>query len=102
MPTSATANKWQGEVEIGFIIPCIDESEYHLRRFVFQDMEGNNLFDILPYAADGTPMDGGEGVCRAAGQAFVLDELGWTEYDEIQRRMTGTTIRVDLSGIDLG
>ena len=95
------ADKWQGTVEIGFIVPYTDSSDMQLRRFDFQDMDGDTLFDILPYAADGTPMDGAEGVCREAGQWFVLG-LGWAEYDEICGRMRGSSIRIDLSGIDLG
>ena len=94
-------SKWQGTVEIGFIVPFTDSSEHHLHRFDFQDVDGDTLFDILPYAANGTPYDSGEGVCREVGQWFVLNVLGWDEYDEICRRMRGSSIRVDLSGIDL-
>ena len=95
-------DKWQGKVEIGYTVSFIDQSEYHLRQVEFQDMDGDPIFDILPYAYDGTPYDGGEGVCREAGQWFVLNVLGWAEYDEICGRMKGSTIRIDLSGIDLG
>jgi len=94
-------DKWQGKVEIGFIVPYTDTTDYHLRWLEFQDINGNPLFDILPYAGNGTPYDGAEGMCRAAGQYFVLN-LGWDEYDQVCRRMRGSTIRVDLSGIDLG
>jgi len=88
-------SKWQGTVEIGFVIPYIDESEHHLRRLEVQDMDGDYLFDILP------SQDGCEGVCREAGQTFVLS-LGWNEYDQMCGRMKGSSIRIDLSGIDLG
>ena len=101
MPTSAMS-KWQGTVEIGFIEPYTDTTDHKLQWFDFKDMDGFCLFDILPYAANGTPMDGGEGVCREVGQWFVLNELGWDEYDEVCRRMRGSSIRIDMSGIDLG
>ncbi len=94
-------DKWQGTVEIGFIVRRTWEA-WGIRVLEFQDTDGDTLFEIIPYAADGTPYDGGEGVCREAGQWFVLNKLGWAEYDEICGRMRGSSIRVDLSGIDLG
>ena len=94
-------DKWQGTVEIGSITPYVSE-EWGLKGFDFRDMDGDLMFDIIPYAANGTPMDGGEGVCREAGQWFVLNVLGWAEYDQICGCMKGTSIHVDLSGIDLG
>ena len=95
------ADKWQGTVEIGFITSYANEAR-GLKGLDFRDMDGDLMFDTIPYAADGTPMDGGEGVCRQAGIWFVLNKLGWAEYDQVCRRMRGSTIRVDLLGIDLG
>ncbi|KKM74560.1 hypothetical protein LCGC14_1399190 [marine sediment metagenome] len=95
------ADKWQGKVEIGSITPYTSK-EWGLKGLDFRDMDGDTMFDIIPYAADGTPYDSGEGVCREAGQWFVLNKLGWAEYNEICGRMKGSSIRIDLSGIDLG
>lgn len=92
-------NKWQGTVEIRGIAPNPYPSPYN--KFDFFDEDGEYLFDIQPFAGDGTPMDGTHALCGAVGQWFVLG-LGWDEYDQVCKRMTGSSIRIDLSGFDLG
>jgi len=92
-------DKWQGKIEIGGIAPDSYITQYD--RFSFYDIDGDYLFDIQPFAGDGTPMDSVHALCGAVGQCFVLNELGWDEYDQVCRRMRGSTIHVDLSGIDL-
>ncbi len=94
-------DKWQGTVEIRGIAPDPYGQGPRFKRFSFYDADGEYLFDIQPFAGDGTPMDGAHALCGAVGQWFVLG-LGWAEYDEICGRMKGSTIRIDLSGIDLG
>ncbi len=93
-------SKWRGTVEIRGIAPDPYANPQY-KKFAFYDADGDSLFDIQPFAGDGTPLDSGPAVCGAVGQLFVLG-LGWAEYDEICGRMRGSSIRIDLSGIDLG
>ncbi len=93
-------SKWQGTVEIRGIAPDPYITQYNM--FSFYDGDGDYLFDIQPFAGDGSPMDSVYALCGKVGQCFVLNVLGWDEYDQVRRRIRGSSIHIDLSGIDLG
>ena len=85
------SDKWQGRVEVSRIEPSWSGDHLCLD---FLDSEGDYMFSIMPRR------DNALYVCAMAGQDFVLNTLGWEEYDEVCRRMRGVRIIVDLSGID--
>ncbi len=58
------------------------------------DEEGTCMFSIIPR------WDNALHVCAMVGQEFVLNRLGWDEYDEVCRCMKGSRLVVDLSGME--